>query len=83
MLFSLTVIANFSVRLFCWLVFGYVPEYLCGYLVYIVVCLVPSCGVYYFLDVDQKMVEVLRMCSNLIVGGFYLMIVLDIWRRHL
>ena len=41
----------------------------------------PNCGVGYFLDVVQIMVGVLRMCSNLIVKGYLLMIVLDIQRR--
>ena len=33
--------------------------------------LVPSCVVCDFLDVDQILVEVLQMCSNLNVGGYY------------
>ena len=59
----------------------YVLVYLCGYLFYIVICLRPSCVVCYFLDVDQKRGEVLRMCSGLIVVGYYKMIVLDIERQ--
>ena len=52
--------------------------YLCEYRVDIVICLTPSCGVYYFLNVDQIRVRVLRMFSNLIVVVYFEMIVLDI-----
>ena len=38
----------------------------------------PSCVVCYFLDVDQKLVEVLRMYSNQIVVLYFWMIVRDI-----
>ena len=50
----------------------YVLVYLYGYLVDIVICLVPKCLICYFRDVVQKMERVLRMYSNLIVGEFSL-----------
>ena len=55
MLFNLAVNSTFRLRLFV-VVFGcYVVVYLCGYLVVIVIFLVSSCVVCYFLDVDQIM----------------------------
>ena len=44
--------------------------YLSEYFVYIVIYLVPNCEVYYFLDIEQTMGEVLRMYSSLIVEGY-------------
>ena len=57
--------------------------YLCGYLVDVVIYLVPSCVVGCFLDVDQIMVGLLRMYSNRIVVVYYEMIVLDIVNQDL
>ena len=50
----------------------------CEYRVDIVIYLVPSCVIYYFSDVDQIMVGVLRIYFNLIVVVYSEMIVLDI-----
>ena len=61
----------------------YVLVYLCGYRVFIVIYLVPSCVTCYFLDADQIMEEMLRIDSNLLAGVCYWMIVLDIERRDL
>ena len=72
------MISNFNWRYF---VGCCVLEYLCEYLVCTVIYLVPNCGVGYFLDVVQIVGEVLRKYSNLIVGGYFLMIVLGIWRQ--
>ena len=49
----------------------YVLVCLCGYRVGIVICLVPSCVICCFRDVDQIIEGVLRMYSNLIVGVCY------------
>ena len=43
----------------------------------------PSCVVCYFLDVDQIIVGVLRMYSNLIVVVYYEMVVVDIVNQGL
>ena len=58
-----------------------VLEYLCEYLVYIVIYLVPNCGVGYFLDVVQIVREVLRKYSNLTVDRYLSMIVSGILRQ--
>ena len=50
----------------------YDVEYLRGYLVYIIIFLVPNCGVGGFRYVVRIVGEVLRMCSNLIVGVYSL-----------
>ena len=51
----------------------YVVVYLCGYLVDIVICLVPGCVICDFRDVAQIMEMVLRIYSNLIVDVCYLL----------
>ena len=79
MLFSLTVSSNFSVRLLCcsiWMLRSCISLWIsCRY------CNLYSVG--YSLYVDQIMVVVLRMYSNLIVVVYYEMIVLDIVNQDL
>ena len=59
-------------------------EYLCEWVVDILICLLPSCVVCDFRDVVQIMEGVLRIFpSSLIVVVCYLLNFLYIWRRDL